>query len=89
MADILTTPLGSRVMLPTYGSDLYKYIDRGITKALTLDIAAEVIRALTLWEPRIKVEQVLVDTARAVKGKLGVIIRYVPTGSKDTQEMTL
>jgi phage baseplate assembly protein W len=51
--DILTTPIGSRVMRRTYGSRLFKLLDAPITAALLADIRAAVATALSTWEPRL------------------------------------
>ncbi|MGB2553928.1 GPW/gp25 family protein, partial [Campylobacter sp. MOP51] len=40
--DILLTPLGSRVMLPEYGSRLYELIDRKIDDEFRADLACYV-----------------------------------------------
>lgn len=49
---IFTTPLGSDPLRPTFGADLWKYIDRPIDRSLPA-IVREVTDAITLWEPRI------------------------------------
>lgn len=56
--DILTTPIGSRVMRRTYGSRLFKLLDAPITPALLADIRAAVAGALAIWEPRLSVIRV-------------------------------
>ena len=57
--DILTTPVGSRVMRRTYGSRLFELIDRPYSPATKLAIIAATAEALIAWEPRIRVEQVV------------------------------
>ncbi|WP_170000657.1 GPW/gp25 family protein, partial [Campylobacter sp. RM9328] len=41
--DILLTPLGSRVMLPDYGSRLFELIDRRVDDSFRADLACYVI----------------------------------------------
>jgi Bacteriophage baseplate protein W len=53
LAIILTTPRGSDVLRPTFGADLWRYIDNPISDAIPT-IAREVSTALAMWEPRIK-----------------------------------
>lgn len=53
-ADILTTPLGSRVMLPGYGSRLPDMIDDIAAPGATTAMAAEAVGALARWEPRLE-----------------------------------
>jgi len=55
ITDILTTPLGSRVMRRNYGSILFEFIDKPNNEALQLQIISAVIMALTEFEPRIEV----------------------------------
>ena len=53
--DILSTPIGSRVLNREYGSNLYKLIDEPVNQYLYQKIYAAVVEALDRWEPRIKV----------------------------------
>lgn len=54
VADILTTPLGTRVMREDYGSLVPELIDHPQTKAMDLRLAAASFMAILRWEPRIK-----------------------------------
>lgn len=72
--DILTTPLGTRVMLPDYGSKLPRLVDRPITPTWKLSVYAAVAEALGRWEPRIKVERMRVAVVTA--GGMDVEIDY-------------
>ena len=58
--DILSTPLGSRRMRPEYGSKLRRFVDLPVTGGWRSAVQAEVARALGRWEPRLKLERVLV-----------------------------
>jgi phage baseplate assembly protein W len=51
---ILTTPKGSDPLRPTFGCDIWQFIDAPLTLALP-HIVREVTESLTIWEPRIKV----------------------------------
>jgi hypothetical protein len=53
--DILTTPLGSRVMRRDYGSLLPELIDMPLNDATLLQAYAASVMALIRWEPRIRV----------------------------------
>ena len=55
IADILTTPLGSRVMRREYGSLLPDLIDQPTNSGLVVRLYAAVIAALMRWEPRINI----------------------------------
>lgn len=58
--DILTTPLGSRRMRPDYGSKLRRFVDLPVNEGWKSAVQAEVARALTRWEPRLKLQRVRV-----------------------------
>lgn len=53
--DIITTPIGSRVMRRAYGSELIDLIDQPQNGATRLRMMAAIVHALTLWEPRIRI----------------------------------
>ncbi|MEZ9525721.1 GPW/gp25 family protein [Enterovibrio norvegicus] len=78
--DILTTPIGSRVMRRTYGSRLFELVDNPTNPATVTDIIAATADAVKKWEPRISVNKVHVDTA--TPGKVYVTIEgvYRPNG---------
>jgi uncharacterized protein len=54
IAIILTTPKGSDALRPTFGTDLWKYIDAPIGEA-GLAAVREVTQSITQWEPRVRV----------------------------------
>lgn len=78
--DILTTPIGSRVMRRDYGSRLYELVDAPVNRETLLDIYAATAEALATWEPRIEVEQVTADSAEPGRVVLTVQGVYIPTG---------
>lgn len=61
--DILTTPIGSRVMRRDYGSRLFDLIDAPMNRATILDIYAAVADALERWEPRFRLREVVATDA--------------------------
>ena len=69
---ILNTPIGSRVMLPEFGSEVVDLIDAPMTQANILRIYAATISAVQRWEPRIEVEQVQIDDISAGKIELSL-----------------
>lgn len=73
IADIVTTPLGSRCMLRDYGCLLFDLVDRPATRATLLLCTMAVAMALARWEPRISVTQVTFDGDLA-SGQLDVTI---------------
>ena len=59
---ILETPLGSRVMLPEFGSKLYTLIDKRLDQAWRLMFISYVFEALKRWEPRIRLRRAVPKT---------------------------
>src|SRR5258708_10463616 len=59
---IVTTPRGSDPLRPTFGSDIWRYIDFPISLALPA-IVSELTSAITIWEPRVNLVSV---TAQSV-----------------------
>lgn len=65
VADILSTPLGSRVMRRDYGSMLFDLIDQPLNPVTQqLHFAATAI-ALARWEPRLRLRRVAVSPGTA------------------------
>ncbi len=58
IADILTTPIGARVMRRDYGSQLPELIDQPYNGATRLRCYAAIVIALTRWEPRLRLTRV-------------------------------
>ncbi|TPG77339.1 GPW/gp25 family protein [Pseudomonas arsenicoxydans] len=58
IADILTTPIGTRVMRREYGSQLADLIDWPLNSATRLQAYAATAIALMRWEPRIRLSRV-------------------------------
>ncbi|MCP9269363.1 GPW/gp25 family protein [Xenorhabdus sp. XENO-1] len=75
IADILMTPLGSRVMRREYGSLLPDLIDQPQNPALRLKIMSACYMALLQWEPRIRLETI--NYLRSDWGELAVEISGV------------
>ncbi|NBB66961.1 MULTISPECIES: GPW/gp25 family protein [Mannheimia] len=68
--DILLTAKGSRVMRRTYGSNLYKLIDKPIAASLIMQLSAACVMALQQWEPRIAITRFKAEFAEDKHSKL-------------------
>lgn len=62
IADILSTPIGSRVHRRDYGSRLARLVDRPINSSLVAELVAATAEALDRWEPRLRLERVAIDS---------------------------
>jgi uncharacterized protein len=72
LADILTTPVGSRVMRREYGSEVPELIDQPLHGATVLRIYAATAHAVLLWEPRISLTGVQLE--RGLDGSATLIL---------------
>lgn len=68
--DILTTPLGSRVMQRDYGSRLPELLDAPMNTALPMKIVAATATAIRRWEPRLRLTKVTLSGNAAGRGGL-------------------
>lgn len=75
VADILSTPVGSRVMRRDYGSELSRLIDAPMNADTIMDIYMETAVALAKWEPRLTLSRVQI--AEAQPGRFTVALEAV------------
>lgn len=64
VSDILTTPVGSRVLVRDYGSDLFSLVDNPRDDLTRLRIIAATASALARWEPRLQITRVSVSFSK-------------------------
>jgi len=72
IADILSTPLGSRRQRPEYGSKLRGFVDLPINAGWKSAVQAEAARALGRSEPRLKLERV--TALSLLDGKINMLV---------------
>lgn len=69
--DILSTPIGTRLMRRDYGSELAELIDQPDNPSTRIRIYAAIAGALLRWEPRIRLSKIgLMPTS--VQGQLSI-----------------
>ncbi|MDO5562511.1 MAG: GPW/gp25 family protein [Synergistaceae bacterium] len=86
--DILTTPIGTRVMRPEYGSDIPRLVDQPMNKAWQLQMFTAVASALDKWEPRIKLGKVSISSVGNGYAEISVKYTIVETGEVVTTVIT-
>jgi len=84
--DILSTPVGSRVMRRDYGSRLPDLMDAPVTPELVVEVYAETAAALARWEPRFKLFRVQVAEAAPGCMVLDLEGEYLADGQAVTLE---
>lgn len=80
ITDILTTPIGSRVMRRDYGSRLFQLVDAPLNLSTGMDLMAATVEALEIWEPRIRVTKVTPSVTTAGGVQIAVEGEYLPDG---------
>lgn len=80
VADVLATPIGSRVMRREYGSRLRELLDAPASPGWAARVRAAAVEALDRWEPRLRV--LTVDVRRTAPGRIVVSVAgvYLPDG---------
>lgn len=86
IADILGTPIGSRVMRRDYGSRLFQLVDAPTNAATLLQISAATAEALDRWEPRFRLTSVSVAASAQGTLTLDLTGEYLPDGEAVTLE---
>lgn len=59
--DILTTPLGTRIMRPDYGSRIFELLDNPVNEEFFADLFAATFEAIDKWEPRVRALRIKVS----------------------------
>jgi len=78
--DILTTPIGSRVMRRDYGSKIYRLIDAPMNRSTLLAIYAATADAIHKWEPRLRLSKMRIVSAAPGTIELDLTGEYLPDG---------
>jgi phage baseplate assembly protein W len=73
---LLRTGVGSRVMRPTLGAGVDRYVFEPRTTEVCYRLADEVRRALLLWEPRVIVDAVEAVPAGEAEDRIDVRIEF-------------
>lgn len=77
IADILATPIGSRIMRRSYGSLLPELIDQPLHGATLLRLTAATYHALLRWEPRVRITRARFVAVATQPGRLVADIELV------------
>ena len=91
VADILMTPIGSRVMRREYGSLVPALIDQPDNQATQTRVFSAIVSALMRWEPRIQIEKISTtrDPARPGFAEIHIVGSYVGTFGREAAPLAL
>jgi phage baseplate assembly protein W len=84
ITDILTTPLGTRVMRRDYGSRLPELVDAPMNGDTIMELYAATAEALQNWEPRFQLSKVTLTGADIGAVVLDLSGIYKPNGQAIT-----
>jgi len=87
--DILTTPIGSRVMRRQYGSRLFDLLDSPTNRHQLAAMFAATAAALRAWEPRFNLERVVVASITPGRVELTVYGVYVLSSQSGSLSLTV
>jgi phage baseplate assembly protein W len=73
---LFSTWIGERLMLAQYGTDLWRRIFGSVTTTFKTEVAAGVRQAILNWEPRINVDDVMVEADAETAGLFFVTVAY-------------
>ena len=86
ISNILTTPIGSRIMRLDYGSNLFNKIDHPVNGELIAGIYLDIVESLFIWEPRFELDQVVVQNIENGKITIDLEGSFLSNGKKITLE---
>jgi phage baseplate assembly protein W len=84
LRDILTTPIGTRVMRRDYGSKLFELVDAPLNRKTILQLYAATADAVKKWEPRFRLTKVSIASADVGSVSLDLTGEYLPDGKTVT-----
>jgi len=73
---LFSTRLGERIMVPQYGSGLWRTVFRTMTTTLMSQMKAMVQQAILNWEPRIDVDEIKVQPDATIEGLVLINVVY-------------
>lgn len=74
---LLSTMKGERIMLPTYGCDIWRLVFRAINTTLIGQVEQMIAKAILNWEPRVTVLDLVASVRPGAVGVLDIEIDYV------------
>lgn len=87
--DILTTPVGSRVMRRNYGSLLPFMIDAPFNEVTRIQLFAAAATALIQWEDRVNLESISIEPVEQGKFNLDLNVTLVDNNQKSSLSIPL
>jgi phage baseplate assembly protein W len=77
LAILFGTALGERFLQPTYGLDMHDLLFESASTTMKTYLEDRIRTTILVYEPRINLVGLTVDTTRGLEGKLQILIEYV------------
>lgn len=87
--DILTTPIGTRIMRREYGSLLTQMIDAPMNDVTRLQLYAAAATALVQWEDRINIESIQIEQIESGSFILDLNIKIIDNNKNESLSIPL
>lgn len=86
---LFSTVPGERVMLPDFGCDLHGNIFDGADNTTLTHIKSLIADAILFFEPRIKLEEIQLDTDQMPEGVLQIVLDYTVLATNSRSNMVI
>ncbi len=73
---LFATRLGERIMQPSYGCGLHGLVFESVNERTVSEVEEAVERAILFFEPRVRLDRIVVDTDQAYDGMLRIQVNY-------------
>jgi uncharacterized protein len=73
---ILSTSKGERVMRPDFGCGIHDYVFASVNTSTLALMESSIREALTIWEPRIELTDLKINSDEISNGKLMISLEY-------------
>ena len=73
---LLSTTIGERFLQPLYGCNLESYVFEPLNATISTEIRLTVKNAIDLYEPRLKLISVKLDTGLINEGRVDIAVEY-------------
>ena len=74
---LFSTNLGERIMLATYGCNLWRMVFDSLTTTVSNEIRSLIANAILTWEPRIDVIQIAIEEMAPLDGHLTISVDFI------------
>jgi phage baseplate assembly protein W len=73
---LLDTDVGERFLQPLYGCNLSRFVFEAMDATTATELKALVKRAIDLFEPRVKIASLKLDTSLLTEGRVDIAVEY-------------